>query len=137
MEVLDASVVLLNSWVVDNVAHNGGGLNVYFGSHLVLSHVTMANNQPDGIFIHAEGIMGAAVNSILLDPVVNGRLAQSIQVMTTDPLFVDETNGDYHLQAGSPAIDAGYTFGAPLVDGDGEERPWGTAVDLGADEYHP
>jgi hypothetical protein len=77
------------------------------------------------------------VNSILLDPVVNGRLAQTVQVLTTDPLFVDAATGDYHLRAGSPAIDAGYTLGAPLVDGDGEERPWGTAVDIGADEYHP
>jgi len=62
-----------------------------------------------------------------------------------DPLFVNVTTGDFHLQQGSPCIDAG-TNGAPelpdtdfegdprVVDGDND----GTAtVDMGADEYIP
>jgi hypothetical protein len=42
--------------------------------------------------------------------------------ITGDPLFVDEPHGDYHLSAGSPAINAGTTIGAPSDDLDGAQR---------------
>jgi hypothetical protein len=42
--------------------------------------------------------------------------------------------GDYHLQAGSPAIDTGTAMGAPLFDFDGDPRPQGCGIDIGADE---
>ena len=42
--------------------------------------------------------------------------------------------GDYHLQEASPAIDAGTVDGAPAADIDGDQRPCGAAVDMGADE---
>jgi hypothetical protein len=42
--------------------------------------------------------------------------------------------GDYHLQAGSPAINAGLNLGYPL-DFDGKAVPQGTAPDIGAYEY--
>ncbi|MFH1136819.1 MAG: right-handed parallel beta-helix repeat-containing protein, partial [Pseudomonadota bacterium] len=44
---------------------------------------------------------------------------------------------DYHLGFGSPAIDVGKDVGAPAKDFDGEARPNGPAVDIGADEYYP
>ncbi|HKV39674.1 MAG TPA: choice-of-anchor Q domain-containing protein, partial [Blastocatellia bacterium] len=46
---------------------------------------------------------------------VNGNLS-------APPLFVDQPNGNYHLQAGSPAIDAGSPVGAPATDFDGNPR---------------
>jgi parallel beta-helix repeat protein len=51
-----------------------------------------------------------------------------------DPLFVDSENGDYHLQAGSPCIDAGTSYGAPDTDMDGNLRPNGEGYDMGAYE---
>jgi hypothetical protein len=42
---------------------------------------------------------------------------------------VDE--GDYHLQADSPAVNAGLAEGAPSVDLDGLPRPCGAGVDIG------
>jgi parallel beta-helix repeat protein len=61
--------------------------------------------------------------------------------ITADPLFIDPTNSDYHLQAGSPCIDAGTNEGAPSTDFDGNPRPMdgdgdGIAIiDMGAFEY--
>ncbi|OGO41371.1 MAG: hypothetical protein A2W36_01215 [Chloroflexi bacterium RBG_16_58_14] len=45
-----------------------------------------------------------------------------------DPLFVDQTNRDYHLQESSPAIDAGMILDEPYQ---------GSAPDIGMYEYEP
>ncbi|KUK13082.1 MAG: Parallel beta-helix repeat, partial [bacterium 42_11] len=53
-----------------------------------------------------------------------------------DPLFVNPawgTEGDYHLQAGSPAINAGTTQDAPTVDL--ENKPRDAQPDIGAYEF--
>lgn len=54
-----------------------------------------------------------------------------------DPLFISTTTGleNFHLQATSPAIDAGTTLAAVTTDYDGDVRPQGDAYDIGADEY--
>jgi hypothetical protein len=46
--------------------------------------------------------------------------------------FVSAT--DLHLMAGAPAINAGLASQAPATDIDGQGRPQGPAVDIGADE---
>ncbi|MGH7568305.1 MAG: choice-of-anchor Q domain-containing protein [Gemmatimonadales bacterium] len=55
--------------------------------------------------------------------------------LNTDPLFVNPSLGDFRLQAGSPAIDAGQTFTLVRFDITGRARPQGAAYDLGAYEY--
>ncbi len=42
---------------------------------------------------------------------------------------------DYHLQAGSPAIDAAACESAPVSDIEGRPRPFGRGCDIGAYEY--
>jgi hypothetical protein len=81
---------------------------------------------------HTEG--GLTYGGVCADQTgVNGNIS-------VDPLFVDATAGNFHLQPTSRAIDAGMNAGAPNIDIDGDSRPIdgngdGVArVDLGADE---
>ncbi len=50
-----------------------------------------------------------------------------------NPDFVNPDNGDYHLGAGSAAVDAGVNAGV-TTDIDGDPRPVGAGYDIGADE---
>jgi hypothetical protein len=53
-----------------------------------------------------------------------------------DPLFVDASTGDYHLQSASPVIDAGCELlSLAGEDYDGNSRPKGPGYDIGAYEY--
>jgi hypothetical protein len=63
------------------------------------------------------------------DPIAGGSVWASNLPASTDPLFVDATAGNFHLQSGSPAIDAGVVI-SPITDGYS-----GTAPDQGAYEY--
>jgi parallel beta-helix repeat protein len=61
---------------------------------------------------------------------------QDAQGMAADPLFVDTAARNFRLAAGSPCIDAGDPATPPGFDFDGTPTPQGTAVDMGAYEYH-
>jgi len=55
-----------------------------------------------------------------------------------DPLFLDPSNGDYHLDAASPCIDSGdpnFVATPGELDIDGQARVLSTFVDRGADEH--
>lgn len=66
--------------------------------------------------------------------------------LSTDPLFLDEFNGDFRLHAISPLIDAGTGSGSSLTNGgdiDGQIRfednpniPGVSSIDIGAHEFH-
>ena len=64
----------------------------------------------------------------------NGQDAHSF-VATATALFVNAAANDYHLSVSSPAIDAGTLIDAPTTDLDGNSRPHGNGIDIGAYEY--
>ena len=62
-----------------------------------------------------------------------GRDAHSL-VATPGQLFVNPAGFDFHLLSSSPAVDAGTSQSAPAFDFEGDSRPSGNTVDIGADE---
>jgi hypothetical protein len=93
-------------------------------TNLVLDHNLFCLPESDEVLDWAEDVYTA--NDIVLLGTGN---------VYGDPLFVSPawgTEGDYHLQEGSPAIDAGTSEGAPTDDLEG--RPRGDQPDLGAYE---
>ncbi len=63
-----------------------------------------------------------------------GQDAHSL-VATLDELFADPETENYRLRFGSPAVDAGTEFLAPLLDLDRLPRPAGEGFDIGAYEW--
>jgi len=53
------------------------------------------------------------------------------------PLFVDTSAGNFHLEMGSPAIDAADPATVDVIDFDGNIRPQGNGNDIGAFERVP
>jgi len=113
--------------------------------------VVWGNTDPSGILYYndnstfvvrcsdLEGGVAAIVNAN------GGVVTDAGGNIDADPLFVDAGTGDYHLQAGSPCIDAADGSAAPTTDMDGNPRhddpgmpnvgvgpPW---ADMGAYEF--
>ena len=52
-----------------------------------------------------------------------------------DPLFISESENNFHLQKFSPAINSGSPVDAPITDSDGNPRLDEKGIDIGAFEY--
>jgi len=74
---------------------------------------------------------GGASSQVLLPTVADvNMMSYALANFTADCLL----DGTSHLGSGSPCIDMGTATEAPLLDFDGDTRPMGMAVDVGADE---
>ncbi len=86
------------------------------------SGVTISNNLTFGNTVNINLTGGGSDFTYTLGPVI-----------TANPLFVG--SNDYHLQIGSPAIDAGSTLATITQDYYGGTRPQNVKYDIGASEY--
>jgi hypothetical protein len=117
----NSSPAITGNIFVSNTASTGGGIWAGDGSYPIADYNDVWNNSPNDY-----SGCSAGPND-----------------MSQDPLFAQPAVGNYHLQPGSPCIDAGTNVGAPIEDIEGNHRPIdgdedGTATtDMGAYEYVP
>ena len=140
----------LNVTVSHNAAgtHGGGIYNTSNSLAILRNSIIWNNTAGDaGHEIFNDGTSSTALHfSIYKDEVADiegGDFHADTNSSTADPLFVDGSNGDFHLEDGSPAINAGdpgtdtsgfsTTGGAP-VDIEGNVRVQDDRIDLGVYE---
>jgi predicted outer membrane repeat protein len=154
-----------NSVFFANTANGAGGLSeieaqggaIYANADLDVTHCTFYGNQAQGVRLPPDGggIYVASGTTTVLNSILWGDSPGEIAGLGTavitysdvmggypgagnidqDPLFVAPATGDLHLQASSPARDAGLlTRGLPRTDLDGNPRVSGAAPDMGAYE---
>jgi hypothetical protein len=111
--------------------YGSGHSSVTLINNIIVSHTT-------GIFVYEDPTNQVTATHILFYG--NDADAAGLPIVGTNeitgsaPHFADPAGLDYHLLAGSPAIDAGTPVPWLTTDIDGEPRPMGTSYDIGVDE---
>lgn len=151
--------LIVNSLFDNNNASDGGAAIALQGSGTDhLTHVTIASagmvtntavtTSKDVLLIRNTIVVNQAVGLhvsaglAILDSTlfhgngvdIHGTVGFDQNRIGADPLFVNPGPGNYRLQAGSPAIDAGLDLGI-LVDFEGDGRPSLNGFDIGYDEF--
>ena len=158
----DTVFTLTNNIIADNSAVGlGGGICISNSQGSLINNTFAQNEEGAGEGVYLAGTADATIlNNVIVShtygiynagsgtPDVNYNDLRGSSVsdyfgvtpgagnISSDPWFVDPGGGDYHLWLTSPAVDMGHPDDtlAPPVDIDGEVRPLGSRVDMGADE---
>jgi hypothetical protein len=123
------------------------GITEYKGE---LTNCLFINNRADGAIVDARDpvrFTAVATNNLFFGnvnsdgaPVANARNVTEVNSIrvgsgAATSIVANPATGNYHLVAGSPAIDAGTASGAPSNDIEGILRPQGAGFDIGAYEF--
>ena len=126
---VDSSPTITNCTISENsAAGEGGGLYCWGSSSPTITNCILWGDHPEEITL-----IGRSPTPTLTYCNIEGGWSGEGN-FDLDPVFVDAENGDYHLNTGSPCIDAGTAAGAPDTDFEGDPRPMGGGFDIGADE---
>ncbi|MFK8013557.1 MAG: choice-of-anchor Q domain-containing protein [Marinicellaceae bacterium] len=146
----------VNNSVISKNQSRGGALITSSGSGEVnLNHVSIISNFKENGLGHLfsifnEGIINVNANVIwgntsmdliselfpvnIINSIIQYNPAGYPNTLQTDPLLNNESNGDFHLKFGSPAID--HVNEILFTDDiEGDSRQDGTTSDAGADEW--
>ncbi len=103
--------------------------------------IYLSGQYPSPIEYRFGGTTGTVIANNLLDGQVQARDGATGSVTSnytsaSSALFASAATGDLHLKStATAAIDKGTSANAAPQDWDGEVRPFGASVDIGADEY--
>lgn len=127
-----AGLKITNSTFNGNASSTGGGIGNAFATPTITNCIIYGNTGAlPGISDQSE--VSTVTYSIV--QYINGS-QPGIGNLNVDPKFIDAVNGDLHLQATSPAINAGLSSANnESVDFDGNSRNVGN-IDMGVYEYH-
>ena len=132
----NSSPSLENVTIIENSAYHGGGIYCHESSPSFKNCILWndypqeiyfyvnSTSAPDTIIISYSDIQGGEEGIVTYNNGIANWLEGNIDA---DPLFLDPSNGDYHLTENSPCIDAG--------DPDSPLDPDGTRADMGAYYY--
>ena len=127
--IYNARASLINCTITRNVAVNGGGLYVRHKPAVTLTNCILWGNTPNEVIKDKKNTPSPKFSYSIVQGGYRG-----YGNMKKDPMFVG--SGDfYHLADKSPAINRGTSKLAPEIDIDGDKRPEGKRIDIGADEY--
>jgi len=128
----------------NNIIHYSSDVGVYMNTaedFKIYNNTLWTDNGFSSIDVRFAASYGDIVNNICSDGYqlrdgATATLATNL-FNASSSLFVDQANADYHLvSTATDAIDQGTDTTADVpTDMDGEARPQGSAVDIGADEY--
>src|SRR5262245_2905098 len=124
--------------ILDGSAGNIVRNNVFYNSGSFRGSLNISANSLPSFTSDYNAVMdrfttndGGSVLTLSQWRAATGQDAHSL-VATPAQLFVNPAGADFHLSAGSPAVDAGTPLFAPPTDLEGTIRPSGSGLDIGA-----
>lgn len=134
----NCAMEVINCSIIGNTAPGGGGIHVSKSADpITVINTIIAYNSSGVDSQDGSSRLVSRHNCYYANTAYHYRnLAAGPGDITADPKLNDYKKGNYHLDAGSPCIDAGDggAVKAEWTDADGKERIWGTGVDIGAFE---
>ncbi len=127
INIWDAGTIQ-NCTIVNNNAPNGGGVRCR-GNSVMQNSISYFNGTTNWV---TDGSSYSFSNNCTTPALPSGT-----GNITSDPLFVNYTTGDFHLLSSSPCINTGINqaWMSAATDIDGNARIFNTTVDIGAYEY--
>jgi uncharacterized repeat protein (TIGR01451 family) len=124
---------LVNNTIVENAGMYGGGLNLNAASTRVANNIIAQNTASaagNDLYVVQNGLLA----TFEYNDIGDGQYAGSNGNFAALPLLMDTAHDNYHLSGNSPCINSGTSTNVPSTDFEGDARPTGLGVDIGADE---